>query len=61
MVKFVAGLVIGWAACRLWWDDTIEAADREVEPIEPLESFLRGANQGAREVIKILRELDKNS
>lgn len=22
------GFALGWAACRVWWDSTIEAADR---------------------------------
>jgi hypothetical protein len=29
LIAFTAGVLFGWAACRAWWDETIEAADRE--------------------------------
>lgn len=30
------GVCVGWALCRLWWNDTIEAADREVNHYEDI-------------------------
>lgn len=33
---FLAGVVAGWALCRQWWNDTIEAADRQSEELEAM-------------------------
>lgn len=34
MKAFIFGVLVGWTACRFWWDETIEAADREAEDYE---------------------------
>jgi len=37
MKAFICGVLVGWAACRFWWNETIESVDRDeyVDPEQP--------------------------
>lgn len=61
MLKFLVGVAVGWTACRFWWDETIEAADREQE-FNPRDlSHEDLVEEGVNRVTDFLSSLDEDT
>ena len=72
MKKILLGFALGWTACRFWWNDTIEAADRIYEEQDPhvwdkddeqigevADAFLKGANEAINIVVDLFSRMNK--